>query len=736
MKLFICEKPSQARDIAPHVGAKQRGNGCMTGDGVAVTWCIGHLLEQAKPEHYAPALTSWDLNLLPVVPTQWHMDVKPSTREQYQVVARLLKQAREVVIATDADREGEVIAREVMQLAGYGGPIRRLWLGALDSASIRKALAGLLPDQKTKPLYFSGMGRARADWLAGMNMTMALTAAFGTGGKGGVLHCGRVQTPVLALIVRREREILNFKPKAHYVLQASFEVQGTLIPMRWKADAARLDKDGHCVDRSYVDGVATKVRGRTGRVSRVEKTRERELAPLLYSLGSLQREASARYGLKAQAVLDACQALYETHKATTYPRTDCEHLPESMAGEVPQVLQALRATDPAFSKLIERAVAGKPGRAFNDKKVTAHHAIIPTANPTVKLVDMKPTERMVYDLIRRRYIAQFLGDREFNRTVMDVACEGEAFTATGEVTTVPGWKLAYAELDAARAAVSKPDPADQGEGDGPPIAMPAAAQGDQAINRKADTVATKTKPPKRYTEGTLLAAMESIDKIIDDPRLKKVMQSKEKAGIGTDATRSSIIEGLFKREYIANEKKFIVPTDRGTALIGTMEQYAPALADPVLTALWEDQLMQIESGALKLEDFERSLGQWLADLIGKIRPQARPRVPRAEPTGPVHACPACGKPMRPRSGSTGAFWGCSAYPGCKTTLPDAGGRPGAPAPRPSAGSRAAPASPLKPGDPCPSCRKGRVQLRNLKESDKQFWGCSEFPGCKLFQWAQ
>jgi len=334
VKLYLCEKPSQGREIASHIGARTRGEGCITGNGVTVTWGIGHLVEQAKPEHYNPALKFWDIAHLPVVPDEWHMEVKHQTRDQYTIVSKLLKQATEVVIATDADREGEVIARELMQLNGYCGKVSRLWLSAFDDASVKKALANILPGEKTLPMYFSGMGRSRADWLAGMNLTMALTKAFGAGGKDGTLHCGRVQTPVLALVVRRERAIAAFVPKAHFGVNATFLMGGASVPMAWMARAALLDDEGRLLGRGSAEAVVKRVAGQTGKVSLVETTQEREVAPLLFSLGSLQREASARFGMKAQAVLDAAQALYEKHKATSYPRTDCEYPAALDAGRI------------------------------------------------------------------------------------------------------------------------------------------------------------------------------------------------------------------------------------------------------------------------------------------------------------------------------------------------------------------------------------------------------------------
>ncbi|MDI9335007.1 MAG: DNA topoisomerase 3 [Cytophagales bacterium] len=712
--LFICEKPSQAGDIAVHVGARNRGRTAHTGDGVIVTWCIGHLLEQSPPEFYVPELRNWDMNYLPVVPNDWNMQVKESTKSQFFAVKDFLRQASNVVIATDADREGEVIAREVMHLCGYRGPAQRLWLGALDAASVKKALSKLKAGSETLPLYKSGMGRARADWLAGMNITMALTKAFGSGGRGGVLHFGRVQTPVLSLIVRRERAILNFKPKAHFLLEATFEINGSIVPMSWVMTPALRDADGHCVNRAAIEAVALRVRNQAGRVTDVKTTPERELAPLLYSLGAIQKEASSKFGYKAKQVLDACQKLYETHKATTYPRTDCEYLPESMFADATAVLQALTQVDASLNKQVAMAKLDKAGRAFNDKKITAHHAIIPTSNAGVSMRDMSPVERNVYDLIRRRYLAQFLGDFEYLKTVVQVTCVGELFNQTGKLPLKQGWRQAYAGMEAATSAASAAGNTKGAVADEKPVevVLPSVATGDQAINRKAELKIAKTEPPKRYTEGTLLGAMESIDKEIDDPRMKKIMQAKEKAGIGTEATRASIIEGLFKREYIVNDKKAIYPLPRGVSLIELLERISPELADPVLTALWEEQLMQIEAGTNTLEQFESGMASWLKPLIDKIKSQAgqfrieatthgvpaqvktsqaKPSVPRsfkeaqrpaltsilpASATGGasgqvtgIMVCAACGKPMKLRTGPRGQFHGCTGFPNCRSTQP-------------------------------------------------------------------
>jgi DNA topoisomerase III len=777
MKLFLCEKPSQAKDIAVHVGAAQRGDGCITGAGVTVTWCIGHLLEQASPETYVPALKTWNLEHLPVLPESWQMNVKDATKSQYRIVQKLLKQATEVVIATDADREGEVIAREVMQLAGYRGPVQRLWLSAMDAASVKKALAALKPGAATLPLFFSGLGRARADWLAGMNLTMALTKQFGGGGREGVLHCGRVQTPVLALIVRRERAIAHFKPQGFYELRTKFEIASSVIAMQWLPPKTLLDAHGRILDGAVVEAAAQRVRGQLGRVISVAVDDATEPIPLLHSLGSLQREASAMYGMKAQAVLDACQKLYETHKATTYPRTDCEYLPRSMHPDAGSVIQALLKIDPSITGLAEQADPADQSRAFDDRKITAHHAIIPTASSAVSLQAMSDNERAVYKLIRRRYLAQFLGEYRFQKSVIQVDISSikhiDSFTATGKVPVFWGWKRAMppAAPAAATRGTSR-NKSGEGESDPPEsvdIALPACKLGDSAKNVEANAVLCHTSAPKRYTEGTLLSAMESIDREIDDPRLKAIMKGKEKAGIGTDATRSAIIEGLFRRTYIEAKGKQLVPTARAESLIALIERVAPAMADPVLTAQWEEQLGQVESGSLLLEQFEGNLGKWLTNLVAQVRanprtalqgfengsPSAAKRPPgaTAAQTDSLVPCEQCKAPMRRIQGSKGWFWGCTAYSsGCRHTMNDFQGKPvkaaSAKTNQESLGSTPVvelllkapavkqPSKELRAGISCPTCHEGKLIGRQTKDTGRAFWGCARFPQCKFFEWSK
>ncbi|EDQ2394434.1 DNA topoisomerase III, partial [Salmonella enterica subsp. enterica] len=382
MRLFLCEKPSQARDIAKFIGAGQRGDGFLSGPGVTVTWARGHLLEQAEPEDYGEQYGNpWRLEVLPLIPQQWKLEVKKDARVQFAVINRLLKQVDEVVIATDADREGEVIARELLEYCCFQGRVYRLWLSALDDASIRTALADIWPSEKTEALYRAGVGRGRADWVTGMNLTRLYTLKAREAGVSGVMSVGRVQTPTLAIVVRRDLEIENFIPKPYSDVIATLVSDNIAFSAKWVAAAQYCDEEGRCVQpgiAAQVVQLCLQAASATG--IECQTTRQKKSAPLAFSLGSLQQACAEKFGMPAQKVLDIAQSLYETHKLTTYPRTDCGYLPVSMRDEVRAVLAALMQTDPSLKShpAMEQLDTGLVSRIWNDKKITAHHGIIPT----------------------------------------------------------------------------------------------------------------------------------------------------------------------------------------------------------------------------------------------------------------------------------------------------------------------------------------------------------------------
>ncbi|MBH9407384.1 DNA topoisomerase III [Pseudomonas aeruginosa] len=670
MRLFLCEKPSQGKDIGRILGATQRGEGCLNGSGVTVTWCIGHLVEAAAPEVYDAALKRWSLEQLPIIPQQWRVEVKPKTATQFKVVKALLAKATHLVIATDADREGELIAREIIDLCGYRGPIERLWLSALNDASIRTALAKLRPSAETLPMYYSALARSRADWLVGMNLSRLFTVLGRQAGYAGVLSVGRVQTPTLKLVVDRDREIAAFVSVPYWAIDVSLSAGGQTFTAQWVAPDASADDAGRCLQQPIAQQAAQQIRAAgSAQVVSVETERVREGPPLLFDLGTLQEVCSKQLGLDVQETLEIAQALYETHKATTYPRSDSGHLPESMFAEVPTVLDSLLKTDPTLAPIMGQLDRTQRSRAWNDSKVTAHHGIIPTLEPA-NLSAMSEKEQAVYRLIRAHYLAQFLPHHEFDRTVADLSCGQQKLVATGKQVVVKGWRLVLAEPE-------REGSADE-DGDAPRSqVLPALRDGMACQVAGADIKALKTMPPKPYTQGELVKAMKGVARFVTDPRLKQKL--KDTTGIGTEATRANIISGLIARGYIVKKGRSIRASDAALTLIDAVPA---AIADPGTTAVWEQTLDMIEAGQLTLDVFIGKQAAWISQLIAQYGSTS---LSIKVPQGP--ACPQCGAPTRQRTGKSGPFWSCSRYPACKGTLPGATGtsRRGASRPRRTSG---------------------------------------------------
>lgn len=647
MKLFLCEKPSQGNDIARVLGANQRGEGCLyTSDKqVCVTWAIGHLVEQFGPADYDPVFQRWSFETLPIIPPQWQVAPKKETKKQYNVVMKLIKAANAVVIATDIDREGETIARELLDLAKFKGPIQRLWLSALDEASIRKALGTLKSNQETLPLYYAGLARSRADWLIGMNFSRLFTLLIQEKGyQGKALSVGRVQSPTLALVVNREREIANFVPKSHFTLAVQLNVSDGQFMAQYVIPEQYCDEDGLCLDSRVVQAANQKIKqSGTAQVVNVETKREKQNPPLLFALSDLQSECNRLYGMGAQQVLDIAQSLYETHKATTYPRTDCGYLPESQLAEVPAVIKALVAADKNLQKILPHLNLSQQSRAWNDKKITAHHGIIPTQG-RVDMSKMSEDEFKLYDLIRRRYLAQFLPLCEVDKTVVQLESGGQTLIAKGNVTLTAGWKMLFGK--AAEEDESNDDNAKQ--------KLPVLKANQQCRVIDTEIKSLQTSPPARYTEGTLLTAMKNAARFVTDPRLKQ--QLRETEGLGTEATRAGLIQSLFDKGFVKKKGKQMIPTAEGMMLIDNLPE---VLKDPGLTALWEQALNQIAEGAMSLETFMQKQEVFIRHLMNQSR-QSGVRLGSIE----IKKCPKCGSPMAKRNGKNGMFWSCTKYPDC------------------------------------------------------------------------
>ncbi|WP_273828100.1 DNA topoisomerase III [Pseudomonas sp. SBT1-2] len=649
MQLYLCEKPSQGKDIARILGASQRGSGCFNGQGFTVTWCIGHLVEAAPPESYGEQYKRWSLEQLPIIPERWQVDVKPNTATQFKVVKALLAKASQLVIATDADREGEMIARELVELCAYRGPIKRLWLSALNDASIRKALGALKESNETLLMYHSALARSRADWLIGMNLSRLFTILGRQAGYDGVLSVGRVQTPTLRLVVDRDREIARFVSVPFWVVDVSLSQAVQSFAASWLPPEGQADAEGRCVNQTVAQLASDRIRaGGMARVTSVSTERVREVAPLPFDLGTLQEVCSRRLGMDVQETLDIAQALYEMHKATTYPRSDCGYLPESMFAEVPTVLAALVATEPSLRPVIDMLDPNLRSRAWNDGKITAHHGIIPTLEPA-NLVAMSEKEQAVYRLIRSHFLAQFLPHHEYDRTVVMLTCAGETLRATGKQIIVHGWHQVLTDA-----------PADDAEGDVPQRSqvLPQLSEGSPCRVEQVALKALKTQPPRPYTQGELVKAMKTVAKLVSDPRLKQTL--KDTTGIGTEATRASIIKGLLDRGYLITKGRAVRASDAAFTLIDAVPA---AIADPGTTAIWEQALDMIEAGTLTLDAFVVKQSAWVTQLI-----QQYSRIPLAINVSQGPDCPVCSAATRQRSGKSGAFWSCCRYPECKGTV--------------------------------------------------------------------
>lgn len=607
MRLFIAEKPSLGRAIAdvlpkPH----RKGDGYIEcGNGQVVTWCIGHLLEQAQPDVYDSRYARWNLADLPIVPDKWRLQPRPSVTKQINVIKRLLAQATEVVHAGDPDREGQLLVDEVLDYlelpAQKRQQVQRCLINDLNPQAVERAISRLRANSEFIPLCVSALARARADWLYGINMTRAYTLLGRNAGYQGVLSVGRVQTPVLGLVVRRDEEIEHFVAKDFFEVKAHILTPaGERFTALWQpSDACEpyQDEEGRLLHRPLAGHVVARIAGQPANVTAYNDKRDSEPAPLPFSLSALQIEAAKRYGLSAQNVLDICQKLYETHKLITYPRSDCRYLPEEHYAGRHAVMNAIGAHAPG---LLPQPVVNPDlrNRCWDDKKVDAHHAIIPTARSSK--VNLSEGEANVYNLVARQYLMQFCPDAVFRKCQIDLDIANGKFIAKARFLAEAGWRtlLGAKERDE--------------ENDGTPL--PVVAKGDALLCEKGEVVERQTQPPRHFTDATLLSAMTGIARFVQDKELKKILRATD--GLGTEATRAGIIELLFKRGFLSKKGRNILSTEAGRALIHSLPEMA---ARPDMTAHWESVLTQISEKQCRYQDFMHPLVGTLHELIHQAR---------------------------------------------------------------------------------------------------------------------
>ena len=711
--VIIAEKPSMARAIREGLGA--------AASRYEITNAFGHILEQAEPDEYlsdaipktAKGKKVWRMEDLPILPGRWIKHPKRDAKDQLKKIGALLKTADTVVNAGDPDREGQLLIDEILEHFRYRGRVLRVWLKALDRENVQKAFAALESNEQYRPLKDAAEARGQSDWMVGMNLTRAVTVR-----SGGLFSIGRVQTPTLALVVRRDLAIENFRPTDYFEVFAQCRHAHGAFLAKWEpasTDGPGFDPESRLIDSRLADKIAAKATG-PGRISRFEAREQKQAAPLPFSLSALQKTASSRFGLSAQQVLDTCQSLYEK-KITTYPRTDCRYLPEEQLADAPKILGALPIPE-ALRTLVNPR---QKHAAWNNGKITAHNAIIPTGERASGLSDM---EAKLFDLIWKSYAALFLPDYRYRALSALVDLGGETWKATGRQDIEPGWKRLFGNASA-----------EEDEGDEEAKApLPAMRTGDAVQGQGGQVQAKQTKPPARFTDGTLIEAMSNIHKFVEDPEAKKKL--KETSGLGTEATRASTLETLLAREYLQKKGKQLISTPKGRALIAYLEkQGLGEFTDPVTTARWEDLLSAVAEGRVPAERLVAAVADSVKSAVSTLKtaggaaPAGAGKENGQGKSAPTVTCPICKgeavvKRLESRKKKGVYFWSCSnrdAHP----LLADDHGKPGLPF-----DSREAEPQTYPKGPQCPHCSGTLTEARKTS-TGKPYFRC---PSCKAAFW--
>ena len=637
-RLILAEKPSVGRDIVNAIGGSfNKRDGYFENDQYIVSWAIGHLVELCEPEDYNPNLKRWNLAALPIIPDSFQLKPNPKTLKQFNIVKQLLNQPDvELVAGTDAGREGELILRYIMRLTGYSRPFKRLWLSETTPDAIRQGLANPLPGQAKDLLAAAAESRSYSDWLIGINATRAFTKKHGD-----LFSVGRVQTPTLGIIVAREREIKNFTPSLYWELFVDFDKgDGQTYRGKWfkNKEQTRFDQEAKAL------AIRDKVVGQTGSIIKTEEKNITEPPPTLFNLNDLQKEANKKFGFTASQTLDLAQSLYEKHKLLSYPRTEFKHLTNELAKTLPSRLAALESVAGYAQYVAFAKTAPRPGKRFiDDTKVGDHHALIPTSikpNPS-----LSANEAKIYNLVVRRFLAMFYPAAVYKQTKVTTKVAGETFQTSGRIELSPGWKEVIPPV--------KGDKKDKEEDE---VLLPPLEKDENVTAAQGELKQKKTEPPKRYTEGTLLAVMEGAGKFVDDKSLKDAMKGH---GLGTSATRAAIIERLIKVGYIERKGKVLIPTQKGETLIDLVPE---VVSSPQMTGEWEKALVDIEAGQVNPSNFMTGIIDLTKRIVELIKEQQTTGNHAGESKPVVGKCPLCRSDVLeyPKN------YGCSGYrAGCK-----------------------------------------------------------------------
>lgn len=594
MKVCIAEKPSVAQTIANVLGATSKHQGYFEGNGFQVTWTYGHLCTLKAPDEYTPQWKKWDMNYLPMVPPRFGISLidDDGIKRQFKIIETLYANAECIINCGDAGQEGELIQRWVMQKANVKCPVYRLWISSLTDEAVAEGFRNLMPQDKYQNLYMAGLSRSIGDWLLGMNATRLYTIRYGQKDQRQVISIGRVQTPTLALIVKRHWEIANFEPQQYWELKTLYR------NVTFNATKGRFDK------KEDAEELLAKIQDTEFTVTDIQKKQGKEIPPRLYDLTSLQVDCNRKFGYSADETLKLIQSLYEK-KVTTYPRVDTTFLSDDIYPKCPGILGGLRGYESFTAELIEKKLP-KSKKVFDNSKVTDHHAIIPTGVPAINLNEW---ERRVYDLVARRFIAVFYPDCIFSSTTVLGEAAEVPFKATGKIILEPGWRKLYANEPAKEATEkTKTNEEEQEES-----ILPDFVKGESGPHTPS-LLEKWTQPPKLYTEATLLRAMETAGKLCDDEDLRDAMKEN---GLGRPSTRAAIIETLFKRRYIRKEKKNLVATQTGIEVIKTIKQ--EILKSAELTGQWEKKLRMIERGEYQAGVFYEELKTMVAQIAAEVK---------------------------------------------------------------------------------------------------------------------
>lgn len=643
MKVCIAEKPSVAKEIALVIGANNRKDGYYEGNGYQVTWTFGHFCTLLPPEDYNPHWKKWNLGTLPMLPERFSTKLMNDggVQKQFKIIKNLFDKASLVINCGDAAQEGELIQRWVMKEAKYTGKVLRLWISSLTSEAIKIGFENLKPAEEFDNLFYAGISRAIGDWLLGMNATRLYTLKYGAYKQ--VLSIGRVQTPTLAMLVQRHYEIETFEPKPYWELQTKYR------------DTNFNNTSGKFFKKEDGEKLLNQISGKDLFIANIEKKDGKEYAPKLFDLTSLQVYCNTKFGFSADETLKLIQKLYEM-KAVTYPRVDTTFLPNDMYPKIQGILKGLTNYSAYTQNILGKKIR-KSTKVFNDKKVTDHHAIIPTGEQK----SLHGDEQKVYDIIVRRFIAVFYPDCKVAKTVVNAKVEDVQFTATGKEILEKGWRIIF-----------ESDTKDQDDEEN---ILPSFEKGEHGPHEPSFTEKT-TKPPNNYTEATLLRAMETAGKQVEDDEIRDLMKAN---GIGRPSTRANIIETLFKRKYTERRKKQVVPTEMGIQLIDTIQN--KLLKSAELTGQWEKQLKEIEQGEFEAKKFIHNMKIMVYELVNEVKketgaklsmPEPKPKTKKTESelakTGLVGtACPKCGKGQIIKGKNS---YGCSSWKdGCKFIVP-------------------------------------------------------------------